>query len=304
MNSLPKRVLVTEVGTRDGLQREAYVPTERKIELIEAFAAAGVPRIEAISFAHPGHVPQMRDALEVMQGITRRPGTVYTVLVPNAVGARRAAEVRPDEIVYVTSSTESFNQANVRRSIAESLADFAEVVRIARDIGAGVGGAVAGSFGCPYDGPVTPEQVFRVADGYIERGATELGIADTIGVANPRQVFDLVCQVRERYRGIPIFLHFHDTRGMGLANVLAALQAGADRFDAAVGGVGGCPIAPGPTGNIATEDLVNMLHAMGIETGIDLDRLLDAARLMRDTLGRDVPGHMIHVAPEPARAGS
>lgn len=293
----PKRVLVTEVGSRDGLQREAYVATERKIELIDGLTAAGLPRIEAVSFSHPKHVPQMRDSTEVMQGITRQPGTVYSVLVPNAVGARRAAETRPDEIIAVISTTEAFNQANVRRSIQASLDDFAEIVQIAEAVGAVPCGGVAGSFGCPYDGAVAPELVMRVIEGYLERGAREIGIADTIGAANPRQVYDLVARVRDRWPDVTFGLHFHDTRGLGLANVLAAMEAGADRFDAAVAGVGGCPFAPGATGNICTEDLVNMLHEMGIETGIDLDALLACSRLMRDTLGHDVPGHLVHIPP-------
>jgi len=293
--NLPPRVLITEVGTRDGLQREPWVPTERKVALIDDLAAAGVPRIEAVSFAHPKHVPQMADAAEVMQRLARRPGTVYSVLVPNAVGARRAVEIRPDEIVFVTSATEAFNQANVRRSIAESLADFEPVVAVAEAAGATPCGAVAVSFGCPYSGSVPPEQVLAVVEALLARGAREIGVADTIGVANPRQVYDLTARLLDRWPEVPLFLHFHDTRGLGLANVLAAMQAGATRFDASIAGVGGCPFAPGATGNICTEDLVNMLHQMDVETGIDLDALLAAARLMRATLDHDVPGRLLHL---------
>ena len=304
MRQLPARVMITEVGTRDGLQREPYVPTARKIELIDLFSRAGVPRIEAVSFAHPKHVPQMADSAAVMAGIARRPGTLYSVLVPNAVGARRAVEGEagslPDELLFVISTTEAFNQANVRRSIAESLADFEEVVRIGRAAGITVAGAAAGSFGCPFEGAVSREQVFRLVEGYLDRGAHEVGIADTIGAANPRGVYDMVAAVRDRWPELTLTLHFHDTRGLGLANVLAAMEAGADRFDASIAGTGGCPFAPGATGNICTEDLVGMLHAMGIETGIDLDTLLDAARRMRETLGKDVPGHLVHIPPRAA----
>ncbi len=297
---LPERVLVTDVGPRDGLQSEAaFVPTERKVALIEAFAAAGVSRIEATSFVHPRAVPQMADAEAVMAAIRRRPGVRYTALVPNARGAERALAARADELNVVTSATETMNQRNLRMSIAESIAACREVVRLAERAGVPVNGTVSVAFGCPYEGDVTTEQVVAVVARLVDAGVREVSLADTIGVGNPRQVEALVEAVRARWPTLPLGLHFHDTRGLGLANVLAGLQAGVTRYDASVGGVGACPFAPGATGNICTEDLVYMLHELGVATGIDLAALLEAARLLPAMLGHDVPSRLLRAGPRP-----
>jgi len=297
---LPAAVLVTDVGPRDGFQSEPiFIPTEQKVAVIEALAAAGVRRIEATSFVHPRAVPQMRDAEAVMARLARRPGVRYTALVPNVRGAERALAARADELNMVVASTESMNRANVNMSVAESIAACGEVVRLAEAAGVPVACAVSTSFGCPYEGAVPPERVLDIVAGLVDVGVAEVSLADTIGVANPRQVAALVAAVRARWPALPLGLHFHDTRGLGLANVLAGLQAGVTRFDASVGGIGACPFAPGATGNICTEDLVYLLHEMGIATGIDLAALIEVARLVREVVGHDLPSHMLRAGPRP-----
>ncbi len=297
---LPARVLVTDVGPRDGLQSEpAFIPTERKIAIVNALSAAGVGRIEVTSFVSPRAVPQMADAEAVMAGITRAPGVRYSALVPNARGAERALAARADELNVVTSSTETMNQRNLRMSIADSIVACREIVRLAEPARVPVTGVVSTSFGCPYEGPVTVAQVIAVVERLVDAGVSEVSLADTIGVGNPRQVEALVAAVRARWPALVLGLHFHDTRGLGLANVLAGLQAGVARYDASVAGVGACPFAPGATGNICTEDLVYLLDELGVATGVDLAALIAAARLMRDAVGHDVPSHMLRAGPRP-----
>jgi hydroxymethylglutaryl-CoA lyase len=297
---LPKRVLVTDVGPRDGLQSEsAFIPTERKVALVDALSAASVGRVEVTSFVSPRAVPQMADAEAVMAQITRAPGVRYSVLVPNARGAERALVARADELNVVTSSTETMNRRNLRMSIADSITACREVVRLAEPAGVAVAGVVSTSFGCPYEGAVTPAQVLAVVARLVDAGVSEVTLADTIGVANPRQVEALVGAVRARWPVLVLGLHFHDTRGLGLANVLAGLQAGVARFDASVAGVGACPFAPGATGNVCTEDLVYLLDELGVASGVDLVALIAAARLMRDTVGHDVPSRMLRAGPRP-----
>ncbi len=298
--NLPEQVLVTDVGARDGLQSEPdFVLTARKVGLVEALAAAGVPRIEATSFVHPRAVPQMADAEAVMAAIARRPGVRYTALVPNARGAERALVARADELNVVTSATETMNQRNLRMSVAESIAACREVVRLAEAASVPVNGTVSVCFGCPYEGAVAVDQVLGVVARLVDAGVAEVSLADTIGVANPRQVEALVGAVRARWPALPLGLHFHDTRGLGLANVLAGLQSGVARYDASVGGVGACPFAPGATGNVCTEDLVYLLHELGIATGIDLPALIAVARLVREIVGHEVPSRMLCAGPRP-----
>jgi hydroxymethylglutaryl-CoA lyase len=297
---LPGRVLVTDVGARDGLQSEpTFIPTERKVAIVDALSAAGVRRIEVTSFVSPRAVPQMADAEAVMAQIARAPGVRYSALVPNARGAERALAARADELNVVTSSTETMNQRNLRMSIAESIAACAEIVRLAEPAGVPVAGVVSTSFGCPYEGAVTVEQVIAVVERLVDAGVSEVSLADTIGVGNPRQVEALVAAVRARWPAMPLGLHFHDTRGLGLANVLAGLQAGVARFDASVSGVGACPFAPGATGNICTEDLVYLLDELGVATGVDLGKLIAAARLVREVVGHEVPSRMLRAGPRP-----
>lgn len=295
METLPQRATVIEVGPRDGLQIEpGCFPTARKIQLIDALTAAGIREMEVTSFVHLRLVPQMSDAAEVLRGMTRRPGVRTAVLVPNARGALRALECELDEIRLSVVSTETYSKKNWNMSIAESQAALAEVVGLVRGTGRPIRlvGCVAAAFGCPYEGDVPEERVLGLIDWYLGLGADGINIADSTGMANPRQVRRIMTRIVDRWPGTEFTLHLHDTRGMGLANVVAGLQAGVSRFDAAIGGLGGCPFAPLGTGNICTEDTVHMLHEMGIETGIDLDGLIAAANLAERLVGRRLPGNV------------
>ncbi len=286
------RVYVQEVAVRDGFQIEPrFIPTTEKIALIDALSRTGLAKIEVTSFVSPKAVPNLRDAEEVMRGIERRSGTLYTALVPNVRGAERALAVGVDEMNLVMSASESHNQANLNRSTALSLQGFAEIIRVARGR-ATVNGSISTAFGCPFEGDVPEERVLGFAERYLELGSRGVTLADTTGMAHPKQVARLTAAMKKRFPEAELTLHFHNTRGMGLANALAALEAGADRFDASLGGLGGCPFAPGATGNICTEDLVHMLAAMGYDTGVDLDALLLVARKLPAIVGHDVPGQV------------
>ena len=294
MATAPGRVFIHEVAVRDGFQSEpSFVPTAGKISLIDRLARTGLARIEATSFVSPKAVPNLRDAEEVMRGIERVPGVVYAALVPNVRGAGRALAAAVDELNLVMSASESHNQANMRMSCDASLEQFAAVLALPRDARVQVCGTVATAFGCPFEGDVPLARVLWAADRYLALGMHGVTLADTTGMADPRQVFDVARAFGSAFPGVPLTLHFHNTRNMGFANVLAALDAGVTRFDASLGGIGGCPFAPGATGNICTEDLVHMLHSMGVETGVDLDRLLAVARDLPALLGHDVPGQVI-----------
>ena len=287
----PQRVTITEVGPRDGLQNEdRNLPLEQKIELIDRLSATGLTRIEAVSFVHPKAIPQMVDAADVMAGIRRPAGVTYVGLVPNETGARNAIAAGVDEIAVVVSASESHNRSNVNRSTAESLEAIRNVAALATEAGLPWSGYISTAFGCPYEGEVDPGRVIEIAQQLRGAGAYAIALGDTIGIANPRQVYDLVTRLRDEAGGAPPRLHFHDTYGRALANVVAAMEAGAAQFDGSVGGLGGCPYAPGASGNVATEDLVAMLHAMGIETGVDLPTLLEVARFVEKIVGRPLDG--------------
>lgn len=288
---LPARVTITEVGPRDGLQNEQRIlDLDRKIEFIDALSATGVTRIEAASFVHPKAIPQMANAADVLLGIKRNPDVTYIGLVPNERGASDAIAAGVDEIATVVSASESHNRSNVNRSIEESLQHIRGVAVLARGANIPWSGYISTAFGCPYEGDVDPEQVIEIALELLDAGAYAIALGDTIGIANPKQTYELITRYHTEVRGRELRLHFHDTRGMALANVLAAMEAGATQFDGSVGGAGGCPYAPGASGNVATEDLVSMLHGMGIETGIDLDHLTKAAWLAEDILARPLDG--------------
>ncbi|MDE3094493.1 MAG: hydroxymethylglutaryl-CoA lyase [Chloroflexota bacterium] len=290
---LPERITITEVGPRDGLQNEdLFFETPRKLQLIARLAAAGLRRIEAASFVSPAAIPQMRDARDVMTQVLRRPGVTYVALVPNERGARDAIAAGADELATVVSASETHNQRNVNRAIEESLAGIEKVAALAAAAGLPWAGYVSTAFGCPYEGAVAPAQVLRVATRLRALGAYAVALGDTIGSADPRQVSALVREVREALPDVPLRLHFHDTRGTGLANVLAAMEEGIDSFDGSVGGLGGCPYAPGAAGNVATEDLVYMAHRMGIGTAVDLAALIDVARWVEALVGRALPGRV------------
>ncbi|RAI35042.1 hydroxymethylglutaryl-CoA lyase [Rhodoplanes serenus] len=289
----PARVFINEVATRDGLQNEkTFVPTPRKIALVDALSRTGVAKIEVTSFVSPKAIPNLRDATEVMAGITRQPGVVYTTLVPNNRGALRAIEAKVDEINLVMSIGEKHNLANMRMTCDESLAGFRDVMGTMAGSGIRVTGSIATAFGCPFEGEQPLDRVLWATETYLNLGMVGVTLCDTVGMAHPRQVGRFCRAVRDRFPGVPFTVHFHDTRGMGLANVMAALDAGIDSFDTSLGGIGGCPYAPGATGNISTEDTVHMLEACGVATGVDLDAILPLARGLTTLLGRQVGGQV------------
>ncbi len=296
----PRHVTITEVGPRDGLQNESRsIALPDKVRLIDALSRTGLARIEAASFVSPKAIPQMSNASEVMAAIERRPGVTYIGLVPNETGARNAIEARVDEIAGVVSASESHNRSNVNRSVAESLTAIRNVAELASEAGVLWSGYISTAFGCPYEGEVAPERVLEIARELRDGGASAIALGDTIGVGNPRQVFELVIRLAGQMPVAEIRLHFHDTRGMALANVVAAMQAGAEQFDGSIGGLGGCPYAPGASGNVATEDMVSMLHRMGIATDVDEMALLDAAWLAEDIIGRPLEGRVKRTTPRP-----
>jgi len=295
MSELPSRVSIREVGPRDGLQNEDPVPTEAKVRLLDALSATGVGRIEAVSFVHPKAIPQMADADEVWAAARKAPGVRYSALVPNARGARRALEHGFTEIEVVVSASDTHNRHNLNRSTMESLDEIAALLPTMG--GAAVEVVVATSFGCPYEGDVPVERVLGIVDRVLADGAHRVAFGDTTGMATPRRVTELVAAVRERHPDVAPGLHFHNTRGTALANILAALQLGVTEYDASVGGLGGCPYAPGASGNVATEEVVHMLHDMGIETGIDLKALLAAAKLAEEIVGRQLPSGVLRAGP-------
>ncbi len=290
----PGRVTITDVGPRDGLQNEAVeVATDDKLRLIEALLAAGVTHIEATSFVHPKWIPQLADADQLFPRLPKRKGLVYSALVPNERGYERARAAGCDHVVVFLSASDTHNRKNVNRTTEESLAAVEPLVRRAKADGVYVHGAVSTAFGCVFEGRVPAERVLAVARRLALAGADAVGLADTVGHGNPGQVRDLFERARaELPAHVELVAHFHDTRGMGLANAYAAFEAGVRHFDASIGGLGGCPYAPGATGNIATEELVYMLDEMGVETGIDLERLLAAADLADRLLGRQVSGRL------------
>ncbi len=303
-----RRIFMQEVGTRDGLQAEAaFVPTEDKIALVDALSEAGLAKIEVTSFVSPKAVPALRDAEQVLREIRRVPGVVYTALVPNVRGAERAIESRTDELNLVMSASESHNLSNLRMTREQSFAGLADVVRAVQGSGVAINVSLSCAFGCPLEGDVPVPVVLDWCSRYVEElGAGGVTLCDTTGMAYPTQVAELTRAFRERWSEHELTLHFHNTRGMGLANVLAAIDAGADRFDASFGGIGGCPYAPGASGNVCTEEIVHALALMGYDTGVDLPRLLAAAARLPALIGHDVPsqilkaGRRLDLHPRPA----
>lgn len=290
----PKRAFINEVSVRDGFQSEPqFIPTEEKIRLIDRLSDSGLARIEVTSFVSPKAIPNLRDAQEVMAGIARKPGVVYAALVPNERGCERALECEVDEINLVMSVGETHNLANMRMTHEKSLDQFRRVMDLVRDTRVQVNGCVATAFGCPFEGEQPVAKVLEVVRQYLGMGMNSVTLADTTGMADPRQVNELCRIFFETFPGIPLTVHFHNTRGMGLANVIAALNAGVNSFDASLGGIGGCPYAPGATGNICTEDMVHMLASCGVDTGVDIDRLLAIARDLPRIVGHEVPGQVI-----------
>jgi hydroxymethylglutaryl-CoA lyase len=284
-------VSIREVAPRDGLQNEEPIPTDNKVRLIDALSGTGVRRIEAVSFVHPKAIPQMADADEVWSRAWRNPEVRYSALIPNTRGAQRAIQAGFSEIEVVVSASDTHNRRNLNRSTEESLDDITGLIGLIHEAGATVEVIVATSFGCPFEGDIAPSRVAAIVERVRADGADRIAFGDTTGMATPRRVRDLLAEVR------PDLLHFHNTRGTGLANVLTALDLGVTEFDASVGGIGGCPYAPGASGNVATEEVVHMLADMGIDTGIDLEKLIGVAELAEDLLGRTLPSGVLRAGP-------
>ena len=300
MVELPERVRVREVGPRDGFQNEPEtIATADKVRLIDMLSASGLKRIEVTSFVRADVIPQLSDAEEVLAGVQRRDGVAFSVLVPNERGLERALKVRErfDEVSVFLSASETHNRKNVNRSIEESLAGLERTLAGAREAGLRCEGVISVSFGCPYEGEVPPARVFEIAERLAAAGCEEVGFGDTTGMANPRQVGEFFAAARERLTGAELTAHFHNTRGQGLANVLAALEQGVESFESSFGELGGCPVPPGSTGNVSTEDVVSMLHEMGVGTGIDLPALIEASRAAQDVLGRPLGAHVLRAGP-------
>jgi len=299
----PAHATVVEVGMRDGLQSEAdVIPLADKLALTRALIAAGIRHFEISSFVSPRAVPQLADAAELVAALAgERRNLELSALVPNPRGAARAAEAGVDTMVVFVSASESHNQKNVNRSVADSLDGFREVCRIAGQHGIPVAGAIATAFGCPFEGEVPISRVVDIARSFRDLGMSVLTLGDTTGMATPPLVRERVMALREAVPELPISLHFHNTRGIAMANVLAGLELGVERYESAIGGLGGCPFAPGATGNAATEDLVYLLAECGVETGVDLDRLIDASKLAARTVGHDLPAQVSKAGPRLAR---
>jgi len=284
---------IHEVVARDGLQIEPqFVPTEQKIELIDALSDTGLAKIEVTSFVSPKAVPNLRDAETVMANIKRKPSVKYVALIANLKGAERAIAARADEVNLVVSVSETHNRANVRRSTDASFEGFGEIMRELERTGISVAGALSTAFGCPFEGGQSSGRVLQFVGRYVELGVRSVTLADTTGMGHPKQVLDLCSAVRERWPELELALHFHNTRGMGLANVLSGLAAGVQHYEACLGGLGGCPFAPGATGNICTEDLVHMLECMGYTTGVNLDKLLAASKRLGEIVSHELPGQV------------
>jgi len=298
-------VRIREVGPRDGIQSEAAeIATEDKIALIDALSDTGLGYIEAVSFVSPKAIPNMADARAVWDGITKREGVIYSALVPNKKGAEIAAEVGVDGMQVFIAASDSYNLRNLRRTVRESIEDVQAVTNVARKAGVPVEGSISTAFGCPYEGDVMPERVVEVTRWMIETGITSISYGDTTGMGTPRRVREIVEAVSSSLPEVEMNMHFHDTRGTGLANVVTALELGIDYFDASIGGLGGSPYAAGATGNIVTEDLVHMLADMNISTGVDLDKLIEAARLMQTLVEGELPSKMLKAGPRSKTEGA
>ncbi|MCM2329411.1 MAG: hydroxymethylglutaryl-CoA lyase [Lysobacter sp.] len=297
------RLYINDVAVRDGFQMEkAFVPTATKVSLIDQLSRTGLHKIEVTSFVSPKAVPALADAVEVLAGIERVPGVAYVALVPNIRGVQNAAAVArgPDEVNGVMSASETHNRANINRTHEQSLAELPTMVRVAHEAGMKITMSLSTTFGCPFEGRVKEDEVLRFVEAFLAAGVDGISLADTTGMANPRQVEELTSRVLDRFptKDDSFYtLHFHNTRGMGLANVLAGIEAGVRSFDGSIAGLGGCPFAPGATGNICTEDMVNMLQDMGYDTGVDLGALIGAARRVPAIVGHDTPGQVAKAGP-------
>ena len=296
--ALPARIDIIEVGLRDGIQNEAaFVPTETKIRLLDALIDAGVKRFAATSFVSPRAVPQLKDAAEVLAGVKRRPGVILGVLAPNRKGVERALAAEVDEVAVFLSVSESHNLKNLNRSVDRSLEDVRESAELVRGSGVLLKGAIATAFGCPFEGDVSLDRIEQIAECFAECGFDSLTLGDTTGMATPPVVRATVERLQARLPQMKINLHFHNTRGIGLVNLMEGLSLGVTSYESSLAGIGGCPFAPGATGNICTEDTVHLMQQLGVETGIDLDKLAAVARDMEHVLGRQLPGQVMRAGP-------
>jgi len=296
--NLPKEVTIVEVGPRDGFQMEReFIPTEQKIEIVNALIGTGLRHFEVTSFISPKAIPQMRDAAQVVAGVKRVPGLRLAALVPNPQGAENAADAGIDEMVVFVSASENHNKSNVNRTIEESLAGFEKVVEIAARASISVHGAIAVAFGCPFEGNVSLEGVDKIVERMRDLAISNVTLGDTTGMATPPIVRKTCRYLQNKYPDIGLSLHFHNTRGIGLVNVYEALLMGMSRFESTVGGLGGCPFAPGATGNISTEDLVYLMNELGVETGVDLEKLIEQANKVEKVVGRPLPGQVMKSGP-------
>ena len=293
-NGAGRRIFMNEVGTRDGLQMEqAFVPTEDKIALVNALSEAGLSKIEVTAFVSPKAIPALRDGEIVMREIVRRPGTVYTALVPNVRGAERAIDAQTDELNLVMSVSETHNLCNLRMQRSQSFEALRQVIATAQQAATPVNVSLSCCFGCPMEGDVAEAEVLAWVQRFADLGVQGITLCDTTGMAYPSQVHSMVLAFKARWLQLGLTLHFHNTRGMALANVLASIAAGADRFDASIGGLGGCPYAPGASGNACTEEIVHALQLMGYDTGTDLDRIVAAARSLPALIGHETPSQIV-----------
>jgi hydroxymethylglutaryl-CoA lyase len=302
VNSLDRpRLYIQEVSARDGFQMESqFIPTDRKIAYIDGLSRAGLAKIEVTSFSSPVAIPTLADAEAVIGGIVRASGVVYTALVPNLRGCERALATDIDEINLVMSASESHNLANLRMTREQSLAQMRSIAQLA--VGSvGISASISTAFGCPFEGPIGVAPVLSLIERLADIGIDQISLCDTTGMANPAQAESIVTQARSRSPAVEFTAHFHNTRGMGLANALASVRAGVTRFDASLGGLGGCPFAPGATGNVCTEDLVHMFQAMGYETGVDLNKLLISASELPGIVGHEIPGQVVKAGPSTRR---
>ncbi|SDJ69955.1 hydroxymethylglutaryl-CoA lyase [Sediminibacillus albus] len=294
--NIPEEVKIKEVGPRDGLQNEPeIIPTEEKINWINALSNTGISYIEISSFVHPKWIPQLSDAFEVGRGIIRNPNVTYAALVPNSKGLERALAVGIDEVSVFMSASETHNKKNINKSIADTFPVLKEVAETAKQEGKTVRGYVSTVFGCPYEGDISFNKLLNICDKLFEMGIEELSLGDTVGVADPLQVSRLIKDLSDRYSAQKFALHFHDTRGTAMANVLAAMLEGINTFDASLGGLGGCPYAKGASGNLATDDLVYMLHQMNVNTGVNHHKLIEAAKLIQRSLAKSLPSRQMQL---------
>jgi hydroxymethylglutaryl-CoA lyase len=296
--SLSAKITIVEVGPRDGFQMEReFIPTETKIDIINHLIQSGLRSFEVTSFVSPKAIPQMRDSAEVVAKVNRVPDLHLAALVPNPKGAENAANAGIDEMVVFVSATESHNMSNVNRTIAESLKGFENVAEIGAKAGIPLHGAVAVAFGCPFEGNVAPQQVATIVERMLDLGITGVTLGDTTGMATPPKVRQTTRYLKDRFPDIELSLHFHNTRGIGLVNVYEALQLGYQRFESSIGGLGGCPFAPGATGNVATEDLVYLIEELNLDCGVDLAKLIESAKLVEQIIGRTLPGQVMKAGP-------